>query len=87
MCENTGADAMPGHGYDARLQGPASLPDHRRFTFTLDVEDSDQMWDEPPDRYQEMGARYTKWITDPRRLMLNWQRGQVPHAQRPPVRH
>lgn len=42
-----------------------------RYPFTLQVEDSEEMWGTPPDRYARMGEVYRKLVRDPSRLMFD----------------
>ncbi|MBU6401200.1 MAG: polysaccharide deacetylase family protein, partial [Verrucomicrobia bacterium] len=42
-----------------------------RYRFTLQVEDSEELWGQPPDRYARMGAVYRNLVSDPSRLMFD----------------
>lgn len=42
-----------------------------RYPFTLQVEDSEEMWGESPNRYLQFGEVYRKLVRDPSRLMFD----------------
>jgi len=68
--ENTGLDVNMILKIMAAARGSNSRGGEQ-FDFTLNVEDPQRVWNDPPSRYLLLGRRYRPLLTDATRLMLN----------------